>query len=146
MGPSQLLFLEACFSGGSEGGMLIKNASPVFTRIEAPKSNLGITILSATSKAQLASWDNNAKHGMFTNYLLQGLYGAADQGEEGNKDGKVSLLEIKEWLNEEMTYNVKRQHKRRQIATVIGEENLILASVSPGRQFKPIQALEKRKQ
>ncbi|MBO44235.1 MAG: hypothetical protein CMM28_10985 [Rhodospirillaceae bacterium] len=142
---SVTVFLEACFSGGSEGGMLIKNASPVFTRIEAPKSNLGITILSATSKAQLASWDNNAKHGMFTNYLLQGLYGAADQGEEGNKDGKVSLLEIKEWLNEEMTYNVKRQHKRRQIATVIGEENLILASVSPGRQFKPIQAFEKKK-
>ncbi|MDB3954322.1 caspase family protein, partial [Alphaproteobacteria bacterium] len=67
---SVTVFLEACFSGGSEGGMLIKNASPVFTRIEAPKSNLGVTILSATSKAQLASWDTKTKHGMFTNYLL----------------------------------------------------------------------------
>ena len=137
---SVTVFLEACFSGGSEGGMLIKNASPVFTRIEAPKSNLGVTILSATSKAQLASWDTKTKHGMFTNYLLQGLYGEADQGEEGNKDGKVSLLEIKEWLNEEMTYNVKRQYKRRQVATVIGKDKLILASVSPERKFKPIQA------
>ena len=123
--------------------MLIKNASPVFTRIEAPKSNLGITILSATSKAQLASWDNNAKHGMFTNYLLQGLYGAADQGEEGNKDGKVSLLEIKEWLNEEMTYNVATQ--TRQIATVIGEENLILHRFHLEGNL-PIQGSEKRKQ
>ena len=137
---SVTVFLEACFSGGSEGGMLIKNASPVFTRIEAPKSNLGVTILSATSKAQLASWDTKTKHGMFTNYLLQGLYGEADQGEEGNKDGKVSLLEIKEWLNEEMTYNVKRQYKRRQVATVIGKDKLILASVSPERKFKPVQA------
>ena len=92
---SVTVFLDACFSGGSgDGGKLIEGASPVY--VEADVSGVaGLTVLTAASGKQLASWDANARHGLFTEHLLDALYGAAD----ADDDGGVSAAEAKLYLD-----------------------------------------------
>jgi hypothetical protein len=93
------VFLDACFSGESHKGMLVRSASPVFMKAALPKSAGRLTVLTAASGAQLASWDEKAKHGLFTHHLLDALYGKADV----NKDGTVTALEAKKYLDRHMT-------------------------------------------
>ena len=46
-------------------------------------------------------WDHH-KHGVFTFYLLQGMSGEADQ-QYGNRDGKVSIVELNEYISNNVT-------------------------------------------
>ena len=80
-------------------------------------------------EAAVASWDEDAKLGLFTKHLLEALTGIADQKDfGGNNDGKVTLGEVKGYLDEEMTYQARRRFSRDQQATVSGELNTILVS------------------
>lgn len=98
------VFIDACFSGASHRGMLIRAASPVFIKPKPAEDLKGLTVLTAASGTELASWDEKAKHGHFTHHLLNGLYGDAD--DDGN--GRVTLAELDEYL----TYNVGRAARR----------------------------------
>ena len=125
---SVTVLLEACFSGDSPRGMLIRAASPVYLKanISAPKNMI---VLTAASGMQLASWDEKRGHGLFTDSFLSGIYGAADT----NGDGIVTLAEIKEHLFDTMTIAARRTFNREQVATVIGAEDTVLAEL-PGGQ------------
>ena len=102
---SVTVYVDACFSGDSAAGGLFKDASPV--RVSAPLPEQGegrVTLLTAASEKQVASWDREAKHGLFTNHLLAGLYGRADL----NRDGRVTAGEMKTYLDDEMTPVARR--------------------------------------
>ncbi|MBT6138048.1 MAG: caspase family protein [Rhodospirillaceae bacterium] len=126
---SVTVMLDACFSGASEGGMLIKAASPVFVKTVASEVNKGITVLSAARGDQLASWDREAKLGLFTSFALKGLYGEADKDRWGNGDGKVTLAEVRAYLDDEMSYAARRRFKRVQHASAIGDPKTVLVAV-----------------
>ena len=70
---SKTVLLDACFSGDSPKGMLIRLASPDFIKVKAPEVAANMTVLTAARGSQLASWDERAQHGLFTEYLLRGL-------------------------------------------------------------------------
>lgn len=73
------VYLEACFSGASAGGQLVRSASPVVVRPALPKGLAGkVTAVSASGADQIASWDVKARHGLFTHHLLEALYGKGD--------------------------------------------------------------------
>ena len=78
---------------------------------------------------QVASWDEKAKHGLFTKRLLDALAGAADKGDYGNGDGKVTVGEVKKYLDDEMTYAARRQFRREQTATIKGDADTVLAVI-----------------
>ncbi|MDV7338347.1 caspase family protein [Terasakiella sp. A23] len=127
---SVTVFLDACFSGQSHGGTLITRASgaqilPSKTHV---KEDSGLTVLTAASKDQLASWDEESKHGLFTAYLLRALYGEADKDE----NGQVNLAEVSTFLQEEMRYKARRTYNRDQIPTVIGDTEQVLAKAIDG--------------
>jgi hypothetical protein len=126
------VFLDTCFSGESAKGMLIRSASPINITAKMPLLGKGMTVITAAQGDQLASWDDKAKHGLFTEHLLEALYGKADN----NGNGKVTLKEIKAYLDEEMTYVARRRFNRHQQATVMGDDAVVLASYTPGRPFK----------
>ena len=95
------VFLDACFSGDSDQGFLVRSASPVFVQASLPgASGEKLTVLSAASGTEVASWDEKAQHGMFTHYLLDALYGKGD----ADGDGKVTAREAKIYLDDHMTY------------------------------------------
>ncbi len=133
---STTVFLDTCFSGESAKGMLINSASPIHLAAKLPSMTSGMTIVTAAQGDQLASWDNEAKHGLFTEHLLEALYGKADAKGYGNENGKITLKEIKSYLDEEMTYAARRGYGRHQQATVMGDEEIVLASYSPGNPHK----------
>ena len=125
------VYLDACFSGDSHGGMLIRAASPVAMSAVPPTGAEGLVVLTAASGTQLASWDEEAGHGMFTHHLLDALYGEGD----GDGDGRVTAGEVKRYLDRHMTRAVRRTWRRRQQAGLTGERDAVLAEASAAGAF-----------
>ncbi len=114
------VLLDACFSGETQKGMLIRAASGVSISPKFPTSSK-LTILTAAQGDQVASWDEPARHGLFTNHVLDALYGAADKGRYGNGDGKVALGEVKAYLDRNMSRAARRAFGRIQTAKPLQE-------------------------
>ncbi len=130
------VFLDACFSGDSHKGMLVRSASPVFIKVVLPTAGKKMMVLTAASADEVASWDETAKHGLFTEHLLDALYGKAD----ANRDGRVTGLEAKSYLDDTMTAAARRIFGRYQNASLNGAADMAL-SVASGRSFptRPIE-------
>ena len=120
------VFLDACFSGNSARGMLIQAASGIGISPALPDAAANFLMLTAASGDQVASWDRDARHGLFTKHLLQALDGAADGEEYGDGDGTVTLNEVKTFLDREMTFQARRRFGREQNATMIGSGDTVL--------------------
>ncbi len=129
------VYLDACFSGDSHGGALVRQASGLAVTPRLPHSLPRMVVLSAAESDQLASWDEEARHGLFTRHLLDALGGAADREGHGNGDGRVTLGEAKRYLDAEMTYQARRRYGRDQRATAMGDPTTVLA---PAARATPV--------
>ena len=122
---SMTVFLEACFSGESPGGTLIREVSGI--RVVPEKvTSVPFTVMTAARQDQVASWDKEAQHGLFTKHLLDALYGAADAKRYGSPDSRITLKEIKRYLDREMTYAARRQFGRDQQAVIYGDPDKVI--------------------
>ncbi|MDX1736753.1 MAG: caspase family protein [Alphaproteobacteria bacterium] len=112
------VIVEACFSGASNEGSVISNASPVY--LQAKESNIpqNINVITAGSLNQIASWEEDKSNSLFTKYFLTGQSGAADRAPYGNNDGKVSFNEIKKYLDDTLSYFARRYYGRNQNAQI----------------------------
>ena len=130
---SVAVYLDACFSGGSGGGgMLIESASPVYVGAALPETSEDrLAVLTAATGKQLASWDREAGHGLFTHHLLDALYGMGD----ADADGQVTAREAKAYLDRHMTRAARRTYKRRQNASFTGNADTVLAALGTGGGF-----------
>lgn len=109
--------IDACFSGASAGGMLIKEASPIFISVENPAANLrNGSILTSSSGDQISSWHSEVGHGLFTYYFLKGLRGAAD----GDHDSQVTTTELFAYISENVPYLARRLFNREQTPQLMG--------------------------
>ena len=109
------VFLDTCFSGSSDGGRLVA-ASPVYQEPAFPDSVTdNLLILTAVTGTQIATWDNEAGHGLFTHHLLDALYGKGD----GDADGEVTAREAKAYLDRFMTANAWLLNEREQEAVLM---------------------------
>ena len=134
---SVAVFLDACYTGGSHGGPVIENFSPVPVTVALPTMVAGtMTVLMAVSRGQTASWDTTARHGMFTHHLLDALYGKGD----ADADGRVSAAEAKRYLDQHMTRAARRAYKRHQVPTLLGDGDMPLA-LSGDAGYRPRPAL-----
>lgn len=120
------VYLDACFSGESQGGSLLKNFSGLAIPAAAETQ---LTVLTAARNEQVASWDEESRQGLFTRFLLEGLQGKADNTRYGQRDGRVTLQEIKGYLDREMTYIARRRYGRDQNATVRGKMQEVLVTL-----------------
>ena len=126
------VYVDACFSGGSNEGGLIRDASPVYVKPELPSgAGKKVTSLTAATGKQIASWDAQERHGLFTHHLLDALYGKGDA--DGN--GKVTAGEAKAYLDRWMTRAARRKHKRIQEASLLGVEGAVLTTALEGGGF-----------
>ena len=126
---SVAVYLDACFSGQSFGGTLSRTSglgiSPTL-----PAAAGGFGVLTAAAADQVAVWDDEAKHGVFTKHLLDALYGAADASDFGDGDNTITLAEVKAYLDANMT-RAARRIGRIQNVSVDGNNNLVLAAFGP---------------
>ena len=78
-----------------------------------------VTVITAGAANQMASWEEDGSHGLFTKYFLKGTSGEADAAPYGNGDGRVSLEELDAYLNETLTYYARRHYGRDQTARIV---------------------------
>ena len=110
--------LESCFSGASQAGSVISNASPVFLKPRATKVPANVTVIAAGAADQIASWEEDKSHGLFTKYFLKGMAGEADAAPYGNGDGTVGMDEIDRYLKDTLTYYARRYYGRDQTVKI----------------------------
>lgn len=135
------VLLDACFSGLSQAGTLVPRTSGTFgVAVAAPEPKTQLAVLTATAfdRPQYAHWLPEKGHGAFTYYALKGLYGAADTPDYGRRDGKVTLAEVKAYLDDEMRYQVRRSYRRDQTPSLLAAKGTDLTlSVFPDPDTRP---------
>ena len=112
---SVTVVLEACFSGSSQGGAVVAKASPIHLKPKIPDVPANVTVIAAGKADQMASWEENSSHGLFTKYFLMGMSGEAD----GDNDGNVTHSELEAYLAETMTYFARRYYGRDQTVQIV---------------------------
>ena len=120
---SLTVVLDACFSGSSEGGMLLKDISPIFIE---PKMKIlndeKSKIFTSSSGDQVSSWYRDKNHSLFTYYFLKGIQGEADSDE--NKE--LSMKELRNYIEEHVPYEARRLTNRTQTPEIYGLDNLVM--------------------
>ncbi|MFQ5869725.1 MAG: caspase domain-containing protein [Candidatus Zixiibacteriota bacterium] len=122
---SVTVILDACFSGVSEGGQLLRGISPVFIEATQGAGLPNGTIFTSAEKDQVSTWYEEKKHSLFTYFFLSGLRGLADI----NKDGTITVGEMAEFLQDRadgVPYWAGRLKNREQTPTVFGNPNRVL--------------------
>lgn len=115
--------LDSCFSGGSNDGMLIQNASPIYVEASTPVLAMRNAAVITSSKGnQISSWFPAKNHGLFTYYFLKTLKVAAEEGR------KLSVGDIEKALLDVDGVNDRawKLHNREQEPQVVGNKNIIL--------------------
>ncbi len=111
---SVTVVLEACFSGLSQGGSIIPSATAIAVTPKTVRPPSKLTVISAGASDQIASWDVGQGQGLFTKHFASAMRGTADS----NRDGKVSLGELKAYLDRNLTYDARRYYGRDQNAQI----------------------------
>ena len=108
---SVTVVVDACFSGESEGGTILKEASPLSWVVERPAGVMeNGTLFFSSSGSQLSTWYTEKKHGLFTYFFLKGLRGEAD----ADKDGAVAVDELERYVKAEVTRTARFLRNREQ--------------------------------
>jgi len=112
---SVTVVLEACFSGASEAGTIVSNASPVYLKAKDTSIPSNITVIAAGAANQIASWEQDKSSGLFTKYFLKGMSGEADKDD----DNKVSWSELKDYLGKTVSKYARRYYGREQSVQIV---------------------------
>ncbi len=97
---SLMVVMDACFSGNSEKGLILKDISPIeITVINNTLTYPGAAVFSSSKSDQVSNWYTEKHQGLFTYFFLKGLRGEADE----NIDGKITTEELFNYVNSEKT-------------------------------------------
>ncbi len=116
--------IDACFSGASDQGMIVRNISPIMLVVES-EARLGDRAVAFTSSAgqEVSSWYPEKKHSLYTYFFLKGLQGAADQ----DQDQALTAGELQDYLEGNVPYMARRLNNRQQTPEMTpGRENWVL--------------------
>jgi len=116
--------LDACFSGGSQQGMLIKNASPMYIDVNMPLFSRKINLLTSAAGDQISSWYPKANHSLFTYYLMRAIRGEADS----NKNREITFKEVNEYLKDHVPYMARRMYGREQMPGFKGDIQKVIST------------------
>lgn len=107
-GIKVILILDACKSGFLFEDSTQTNLGTIASMFE------NTTRLLSCRPDELSYEGPNLKHGYFTYYLVKGLIGAADD----NDDGQLNYREIDDYLFDNVTSEVSKNHKQKQTPVV----------------------------
>ncbi len=115
--------IDACFSGSSAAGMLIKNASPIYIKLSKQEA-LGenATLLTSAKENEISSWYPEKAHSLFTYYYLKGLQGEADV----DQNRRITSREMGDWLNAQVGSTAMKLYNRSQTPSVLAGDSTVL--------------------
>lgn len=122
---SSTVVLDACFSGNSQQGSLLKNISPITISIKSQALTYqNSCVITSASGDQVSTWYADKKHSLFTYFFLKGLKGDAD----ANGDGEISTEELYKYTADEIVgvpYFSRKINGRTQTPTFTGVDYTI---------------------
>lgn len=119
---SVTVVIDACFSGGSNNGSLIHNASPLIEQTKDADIPKNLDVLTSASGSELASWYPDKSHSLYTYFFLKALQGHAKR----DNTKSLTLKEIKEYLDQNVPRFAKRLYSRSQTPQLHGNDSRIL--------------------
>jgi hypothetical protein len=111
--------LEACFSGISPGGKVVPSASGIYLTSKENIVPTSITVIAAGASDQIASWEKDNSHGLFTKYFLKGMSGQADELPNGDGNGTVTFIELDKYFKGTVTSLARRYYGRDQVVQIV---------------------------
>jgi hypothetical protein len=115
---SVTVFLDTCYSGETRGNEMLIAGRPIGIRALEQSIPDNFTLMTAAAGDQIANPLEEAKHGMFSYFLMKGMEGVADT----NQDNKITALELHEYVKE----NVWQQSSNKQLPELQGDANRVL--------------------
>jgi formylglycine-generating enzyme required for sulfatase activity len=120
-----VVILDACFSGDSAGGALVKGVSGFGVEIELPPAAQRMAVLTAASGRQFAGWDRQTRHGLFTDRLLSQIYAG---------DGRqVTVGDVRRSVVSAVQRSAWSDGRRDQTPEITGADGIVLAAWAGGR-------------
>jgi hypothetical protein len=116
---SVTVFLDTCYSGSNRGSeMLIADARPILLKAKDTSVPEGFTVFTAAAGDETAKSLQEAKHGMFSYFLMKGMEGDADT----NGDKQITAGELHAYVKS----NVVQQSSGTQTPELQGDEDRVL--------------------
>ena len=122
------VYLDAGFGGLVDFNCGVAGCPSKLPAFETWPVKMAVLAATWSWSGELALWDREAQHGLFTHHLLDALYGTGD----ADGDGCVTAAEAKHYLRRHMTRAARRRFKSSQEATLIGASELILGCAPVG--------------
>ncbi|MDC1001768.1 caspase family protein [Alphaproteobacteria bacterium] len=115
---SVTVFLDTCYSGTTRGTDMLIASRPI--AIKALKQSIpeNFTVMTAARGDQTAKPLEEAKHGMFSYFLMKGMEGEADK----NRDNKITAGELHQYVQQ----NVVQQSSGSQTPELQGDAERVL--------------------
>ena len=117
---SVTVFLDTCYSGTTRGTDMLVTSRPIAIRAKQQNIPDGFTVFTAAGGDQTAKPLEEAKHGMFSYFLMKGMEGDADS----NQDNQITAAE----LHEHVEQNVIQQSGGSQVPELQGDAGRVLVS------------------
>ncbi len=124
---SLTIVIDACFSGWSEKGPQVRDASATIIKVKFPMfSKESTTLFTSAGNGELSYWYRDKKHSLFTYYFLKGLQKDADE----NKDNKITVGELKKYLDRNVPTMSNKLRNSVQRPEIYGTEEMVLIQYS----------------
>ena len=115
---SVTVFLDTCYSGTTRGPEMLVASRPIAIRAKESAIPEGFTVMTAAAGDQTAKPLEEAKHGMFSYFLMKGMEGEAD----ANEDNQITAGELHAFVKE----NVVQQSSGSQTPELQGDADRVL--------------------
>ena len=115
---SVTVFLDTCYSGTTRGTDMLVASRPIAIRALKQSIPSNFTVFSAAAGDQTSKPLEEAKHGMFSYFLMKGMEGDADI----NADNKITAQELHNYVKE----NVTQQSSGSQTPELQGDKDRVL--------------------
>ena len=115
---SVTVFLDTCYSGTTRGPDMLIASRPIAIRAKEQAVPEGFTVMTAAAGDQTAKPLEEAKHGMFSYFLMKGMEGDAD----ANQDNQITAGELHAYVQQ----NVIQQSSGSQTPELQGDAERVL--------------------
>jgi hypothetical protein len=115
---SVTVFLDTCYSGVTRNEEMLIAGRPIMIKAKEQSIPDGFTLFSAASNEQISRPLEEAKHGMFSYFLMKGMEGDADT----NNDNKITARELHAYVEQ----NVVQQSSGSQTPELQGDKDRVL--------------------
>ena len=121
---SVTMFFDTCYSGQTRNEeTLVASLRPVRIVVDDQEIPNNFTIFTASANDQTSGSIEEAKHGMFSYYLMKGLEGKADE----NKDRKITNGELIAYIKNNVSQEAFTEN-REQDPMLAGDPDKVLMS------------------